>query len=1242
MRRMHFLFSTILFVLSSFLLTFNAAAQSDRGTIAGTVLDSSGAVVAGAEVTAKGTETGALYKTISTANGAYRIPDMQLGVYNITVTAPGFKSLEQKGVVVQINSTVSLDLTMQPGTVTETLTVVADAPSLQSESSDIGTVVSTRQIQELPLAVSGTGQSFLRSPETFVFLTPGTTGPGSNDDPNGIFQSKIGGGQNFGNEVILDGASTARADSGSAFDQTAPSVEALQEFKVTTSTVPAEFGRTSGGVESFSTRSGTNSFHGSAFDIFRNTVLDANTWFNNFNGAERNIDRKNDYGGTFGGPVWIPKLYNGRDKTFFFFSWEQFRQAQGSTGEATVPTTAEQGGDFSALVNTSVPLGTNPCDGTTVYQGQIFDPETTQTVGTTQCRTAFSGNIIPSNRFSTVAKNILAFIPAPSNSGTSSNFIFPSVHPVLDTAMTIRVDQNLGSANKVFFSLSRRDQSYINGTPSLPIPLDGSFSHPFITDYYRVGWDHSFTPTMINHLSVGLNRIYNNNIVTNADGTDWPAALGITGASGLIFPVTSFSGGTIAYTGFSSSQYDANFVNSLVVAESVGWVHGRHSIRVGFDWRSFQYSLRDESHQSPSLDFFSGQTSWEVGNGATGDPFASFLLGDVNSMALAVRSTQPKFINNYYAGYVQDDFKIRHNLMLNFGLRYEVETPRHEAHDAQSVIDLTATNPGATGVPGALIFGKNAVGAKSYYKNIGPRIGFAYAPDKLFGLFPQTVLRGGYAIYYAGLTYGDFGQSLTDGFTASKGWSSSNDYDFAFDPLSGNRVVLDTGVPAYTPPPNLDASQLNGQSGFGFGGPTYVAKEFGRPGMIQNWSLEFEHQLATDLILSVGYIGAHGTRLRSSAFEINNLNPKYFSLGAALNANIDSQTATDLGINPPFPEFESLYGPGSIAQALRPFPQYQLINSDCCLENLGQSTYHALTAKVERRFRNGLNLLASYTFSKTLTDADSALPAFANFTSGIQNSYNLRQEKSLSIQDIPHTFVLSYIYELPFGKGKKLLNHGGVVDKIVGGWQIGGVQRYQSGQPLIFGCATGIPGYDGCIRYSRVPGQPLLSPQAGNFNGPDFLVVQRHCGGLSLPEATADPTCNVYPDPQSPSIGCQHQPDGTFTAPAGVMTYFNCAAFTDPNFAVNSSGTGSYLFGSMPRTTSEVRSSHYFNEDFSLIKRTTLFERHALIFKAELPNAFNRHTFTRPDTGITNGTFGVSSGSINPQRSLQLSLRYEF
>jgi hypothetical protein len=1218
------------FIAVAFFVLVNASttqSQSDRGTIAGTILDSSGAIVQGAAVTATGANTGAVYKTTSTDSGAYRIPDMQVGVYSITVTAPGFKTSEKSGFVLQINTTAILDITLEAGAVTDTLTVLADAPTLQTETSDIGTVVSERQIMELPLAVNATGQSHLRSPETFVFLTPGTAGPGTADSGSGVFQAKLAGGQNFGNEVLLDGASTGRADSGSSFDQTAPSVEALQEFKITMSTVPSEFGRTTGGVESFTTKSGTNRYHGNAYDIFRNEDLNAKEWFQNFKGQPKDIDKKNDYGGSFGGPVWIPKLYNGHDKSFFFFSWEQYRQKQGSTATSTVPTDQERAGDFSFLLNPKNVLGTNPCDLSPIIQGQIFNPSTTRRVGAVLCRTAFPNNQVP---ISTVAANILKLIPEPTSADKNllaNNFFFTSVNPILDTTWSVRIDHSFSDKNKLFFSFSKRDQESINGSPSLPTPLDGgSFNHPFITDYYRVGFDHFFSPSLLNHFNVGLNRIYNNNIASSADGSDWPAKLGISGAHGPIFPEISFaSNKNQALTGYGTAQFDANFINSLVFADSVSWTKGRHSLRFGVDWRAYQYSIIDRSHESPGLGFDLAQTAVEPtlsGSGLTGDAFASFLIGAVQNWSLAVRSHQPRFSSRYVAGYAQEDFKVRSNLMINIGLRYEVETPRTEASNQQSVISLTAPNPGAIGpngpLPGALIFGgsgpgrsgTSASGAKTYYKDFAPRLGFAYAPENLFGVLGRTVLRGGYAIYSGPLTYGDFGQSLTDGFTAAP--RASANFDAA--------ISLDSGIPSFTPPPNLDPAQSNGGFGFGFGGPTYLAPNYGRPAMVQNWSLEAERQLAPDLILSVGYVGTRATRLRSSLAQINNLNPKFFSLGNQLTLSVTDPTSP---VPPPYAKFVTDFpNAHTVGQALRPFPQYGGIDTDCCLENLGQSSYHALLAKVERRFRSGVNVLASYTFSKTLTDADSALPTFAQFSGGglVQNSFNLKGEKSLSYQDIPHTFVVSYLYELPVGKGKKFLNKGGLTDKVLGGWQIGGVQRYQSGQPLSFSCNGGqfggpIPGYDGCIRLNRVLGQPLLSPTASSFD----------------PAAAS----------QASNVGCTANNDGTFTAPAGVATYFNCAAFFDPNASDLVAKRG-FVFGNMPRITGEVRSQKYFNEDFSIIKRLSLTESHSLVLKADLVNAFNRHVFGRPDAGPKDGTFGAVFGTVDGSRKVQFALRYQF
>lgn len=1206
--------------------------QSDRGTIAGTVLDSSGGAVTGAAVTATDTATNTVYTATTGPTGGYRLYDLRVSVYKVSVAAPGFKTEEKTGVVVQVNSTASLDFSLQPGAITETLTVVADAPGIQAESSDIGTVVDKRQIEELPLSLSVSGQSNMRSPEAFVFLTPGTVGPGTTTGgSSGIFESKLSGGQAFSTEVLLDGASIIHAELGSQFDENAPSVEAINEFKVTTSTIPAEFGRTSGGVESFTTKSGTNSFHGTAFDILRNDKLDANSWTNNFNGAPKPADHKNDFGGSLGGPVWIPKLYNGHDRSFFFFSWEQFRQNIGTSNITTLPTDAERQGDFSALLKApfGTPTGqTNPCDNTPVLLGQIFDPSTTKTVGGQLCRTAFPNNQVPVNN-SAVAQKVLSFLNAHPNiaptaandQGLINNFLFLSSRTIRETSMSFRIDQNLGASNKFFFSFSRRDNEQLNNIPALPGVLDQNYFKSRVAHYLRFGWDRTLSSTVLNHFNVGFNRLYDPSKGVSVTGQDWEKTLGITGASGPGFPVFNFGGSplNIGYQGFAASNSDIAIPNSLLVADSVSWIKGRHSLRFGFDWRSSQFSRIGQSDTSPSFNFSNLQTAFKPANNTTGDPFASFLLGLPNDENLIISSHNSRWIANYYAGYIQDDFKFRKNLTLNIGFRYDVDTPRHEALGDMSVLDLTAPNSGnaavpiSPAVPGALIYGANATGAKTYYKDFAPRLGFAYAPERLFGRewLRNTVVRGGYGIYYAALSYSDFGDQLSSGTTVNPDFPSPNQFDPGIQ-------SLDAGFPSYTPPSNAkDPALLNGQ------GPSYLAAGYGRPGMVQDWSLEVQHQLATDLILSVGYVGTHATRLRSNLAQIDSIDPKFYSLGTKLGDSVSSTqgqaTLASLGVAIPS-WFVPLYGPNKpIDQLLRPFPQYTGISTNA-FENLGQSTFNALEAKLERRFHNGLNLLASYTYSKTLTDADSAQPFFSGFgtntTFGVQNPFNLKSEKAVSYQDVPHAVVLSYLYELPAGPGKKYMSHG-VPSKVLGGWQIGAVHRYQSGSPasILFGVPSP-EASGGNFLLSRVPGVPIYSPNKSSF------------------------------DPAKGSSGCiEDTQTGLFTSQS-TNNYFNCAAFMDPN-APGLVAQRGYVFGDLPIRFSNIRSEHYFSEDFAIVKRTAISETHSLIFKMDIPNAFNRHIFGQPDSGITSNTFGAPAGRnfgglSSAPRQIQFTLRYQF
>jgi hypothetical protein len=570
------------------------------------------------------------------------------------------------------------------------------------------------------------------------------------------------------------------------------------------------------------------------------------------------------------------------------------------------------------------------------------------------------------------------------------------------------------------------------------------------------------------------------------------------------------------------------------------------------------------------------------------------LLGLVDNGNLNAYASQARWRSNYFAVFGEDSFKVTQTLTLNFGLRWDVDIPRTEAHGNTSNISLTTPNPALGGRLGALVFAGKGPGrtgnvnekwANTYWKDFGPRFGFAWAPSRLSG---KTVVRGGYGILYSALTYADFGNDLQTGFQANPQFNSTNGFSPAF--------ALGSGFPSYGAPPFLDPSQVNFQ-----GNPAnaYIDPSYGRPAMVQNWSFEIQQQLASDLILDVAYVGAHSTHLRSSFDPINRLPLSDLSLGPLLNAAAGSTQAQAAGIGLPYPGFPT---DRPVSQALQPYPQYFVLNTDCCLENLGQSSFNALEVSLRRRFHNGLNLLASYTYSKTMTDADSALPFFATIAGGgsAQNPFDLKNEKAVSNQDIPQNLVLSYIYELPVGKGKKFANKGGFVNALLGGWAVSGIQVYHSGQPFSFCCATGAPTY-GSIRFDRVLGAPIFTDAwlNGSYN------------------------------------------------PTSGQPFLNRNAFSDPNAPARIAAGGAYRFGDMSRSISQVRSLWYTSEDFNLLKRTAITERSDLLFQISFLDAFNRHIFdirNGVDLNPNDNNFGVlnPAATILGPRRIQIQLKFEF
>lgn len=1243
----------------TFAFSSRSLAQSARGELAGTIADASGAVVEGAQISALNEQNGGKTETVSTSSGSYRFPELAIGSYTITVTAPGFQTTTNTGLQVTINSVTSLNVALKTGSVTETINVDASGSRVETESSDISGTVSNRQIEDLPLSLAQ-GVNGMRSPETFVFLVPGTVGPGTggNNSGNGVFLSRLSGGQAYGAEVLLDGASIQRSENGSSFDETSPSIEALQEFKVTTSTPSAEFGRTTAGIESFSVKSGSNDFHGLAFGIVKNRVFDANNWFNNGYKATKCVglsetacgfstpqDQKYDYGGTFSGPVWIPKVYKGKDRTFFLFAWEKYQLHYGTVAQSTVPTAAERGGDFSAILGASTGI-TNPCTGDPILQNQIFDPATTkQLPNGVFCRFPFAGNIIPTTRFSAAAEKLLAGLPLPNETPTPTapygfvnNYVFASAQPIRNTTYTIRIDQNLSDKSKLFGTYDTRQNFALEQANDFPQPFNNnSYNQEFTTHYGRAGWDYTLSPSLLNHVNLGYNRTNSINVSTTLGSNITASSAGVGNDFSKFFPRINFVGPD-NFSSLGQQQNGQNIDNGIRINDSLNWQKGRHSFKFGADIRLQQYSVID--YNTDYLTFYRDQTvdssqccnQWQL----SGSTFASFLLGQVGNGGQTVYNDSPRWNSHYVAGFVEDDVKVTSNLTLNLGLRYDVDSPRHEALNRTSNFSLTAPDAAAGGRPGALVFGVNChcntAWADTWYKDIAPRIGFAYQLPNTNG---KAVLRGGGAIIYGPLQYSDFGGAMTAGYTQTRSVYAVNGPGTAgaFSPA----FQLDAGFPSNVSfAPSLDPDQFDlGAPNFGAVAQSLILPNEGRPSMTDDWSLQLQDELAQDLIFSIGYIGQAAQTLRSGFLSnINNISNADFAYGDRLNdpSGYIPVGGSNDGVKAPYANFQ-----GNLGQALRPFPQYDYIAGDCCLENKGHSTYHAMVVSLNRRFRNGLNLQASYTWSKELTDSDSILRfSYEGAEPQGQSSNNLHLEKAVSAQNTPQQLSLSYLYELPIGKGRKYLNHNSALDFVLGGWQVGAIQRYQSGQPVPFGCATGIPYYQNCISYSVGPaaasGDFASDAYKKNKNGPSFFNGQSWFKPAYRPAGYYGQSDTGVPLNQAGFVDQNHEGPGWFRAPSP-----DCP---------DGCSYAPYSLGNIPHVTEAITGPAYKAEDVSLLKSFRITEKVAFQLKGEAFDILNRHRMAFPDLNPADANnnlgFGIPGAVDYGPRQMQVTGRFNF
>lgn len=972
-----------------------ALGQVDRGNIQGIVTDSTGAGVADAVVRLVNPGTNASLQTITTTGGGFAFVNMTIGLYTLTVEAKGFRRSEMKGLRVEVNQQTKADVTLQVGELAQSVEVLANASLVQTESTDVGTVIDNQRFLELPLTLGGG----IRNPSSFILLSPGVS-------PGSTWEKHIGGGGSFMDQIYYDGIALSRGDIGNDAEVN-PSVDAIAEFKLVTNNYSAEYTHALSGVTSFTMKSGTNQLHGSAFEFLANDKLDARGFFN-----PRKAPRKqNEWGGTIGGPMLLPKIYNGKDRTFWFFSFDQYYIRGGQlAGLNTLATAKMLTGDFSEL---SVPIA-DPRSTTFDAQGRAT-------------RSIFPGIIIPKNQFSSVASKLIAYYPAAEMPGIVNNSIAPLGSPLADQRTAgFKIDQAIKSNHRLSGMFNYTDRpSEKSPAPSRLLAVGRStaienYNFQIVTTrLIRINYDWNVSPNLMNHMGAGFSRFRNPNFSlgynqgwTQPDG----GKLGIKGLQYDLAPTVQFTQG---YTRLGDDIASDNYFTTLALLDTLTWIKKKHTVKMGFEVQAHRDNFRNFGNGGGSFNFSHFETQ-VPGVSNSGNPFASFLLGAVDSGSAYFRDSLPGSRYKYYGWFIDDTYKATPKLTLNYGLRYEIQQPTSDVLGRLSYMDPTLANPGAGNLPGAYVFGGTGAGRQgwkqffdTHYKNFAPRIGFAYQVTK------NTVLRSGYGIFYLEYIDGNVGRPQ-NGFSITPSFGSA---DNGLTP----GFYWDSGFPQnFSRPPTISPTALNGQ------GAAVVERSTG--GIIpysQQWNVTLEHQFTNQLMMSGAYVANASSHLYDS-MNRNQVNPSYYKLGTALlGSSITSPAAQNAGFKEPFPGFVQLFGSrATVAQALRTFPQYQGVST--VASPYATSSYHSFQYKLDKRMSKGFSNTVAYTFSKFLSDGAGR----SDTHGGVIRQNYFQREKSLYASDQTHILAFSFNYVVPF-------KH-----RWMGGWSTSGIGSYSSGYPL--------------------------------------------------------------------------------------------------------------------------------------------------------------------------------------------------
>lgn len=1139
------------------------------GAIQGTVEDDAGNVIPGATVTALDIRTGHSVTRMTGASGNYRLDALAPSLYTIRVSAPGFESVIQKGMEVNAMTVAALDVQLKVGAIETTVDVSAAPPQLNTSNGTLEMTLSNDAYTNLPIEMNGSP----KSPLGFLSLVPGAQ--------SGMFLGEnLNGGPGQTSFFYINGMPIAspslQGDTRNI--QTQTSTEVVDQFQVLTSGIPAYY--EGNGVTNLIMKSGTNRFHGDIYENIRNTVFDAAGYF-----ADKTpVERQNEFGATLSGPVL-------KNRIFFFFNYDGYRFTQGSNPTYyNIPTEAERKGDFSALLP----------------QGEvIYDPATTSCAANGICtRQPFPGNIIPAGRISTVSNYLQSFMPATINNSVQNNYLGALTGGVAQNMYSANLDFQLTKSNHLS-SLTQHGKNLPiglppNGGPQLPLPYTGTrYSETSVT-VQQLTDTATITPNLVNTLGFQFNRFFspfinptrNGNYATKAGLSNLPA-----GEPQTEFPPVSFYGlnSPTPWSGYQFAYSWQETTNTFTTQDNIQWQKGKHSLTFGGQIQRFQDNVLFPS-ANYGYNFSNNETAGILPNGSlnpnTGNSYASYLLGEVDSAGISdsiVGTTGMRYTD--YSLYVQDDWKVTPRLVINAGLRYDIPKPGIEVHNYQSWLNPTMANPAVGNYPGALQFaGKVNNGCNCdtpvqvHYSQLSPRVGFAYNIDA------RSVIRGSYGIirYKSGLLNGNayFQGAGYLGYTASPSPASPN---------SGitSAFQWDGPFPSYARPPFLESTLNTGfnvVTGPNGGGITYARPDTaGRMPYTENWNLTVERQMTPTIVFSLSYAGSHslhGTTPGGYGIYSNQIDPKYLVLGSLLTATESPTTLAKAqaiipDIRVPYVGFS-----GSIGQMLRPFPQYSYVSDPFALYS--SSNYNAMQAFLKKKMSNGLLFLVSYTWSKEL--ANSGMNMVPWVSSVIRSAYNLKQEYAEDGNNQPQVISISYVYQLPFGRGRTFghdVNSG--LNTLIGGWQISGINSYSAGT--------------------------AIGPIGGSCNTP----YTNGCYASYNPNFSGSARINGSYGSGSPKLG---------------TSYINGSAFQN---------AAAYSFGNTPRTAPYgLHLPWYLNENLSLSKEFSMPESTTLKLQADAFNLFNRTVFGCVGTSITGANFGQVGCQANQPRQMQFEAYFRF